>query len=98
MAGFTNELDRSTPGQEFNLVMGEQENPLTLQSVVARSPPAIWLGEMRSPFTLTFKGAPGQFFPQRIYSFRNDALGEHDIFIVPIGRECDSYLYEAVFN
>jgi hypothetical protein len=36
--------------------------------------------------------------PQRIYPFKNAALGTLAIFIIPRGRDPDGIVYEAVFN
>jgi hypothetical protein len=96
MDALTYELAKTAEGQVFRVVMvGELEYPLTLLTVTELHP---WPGQTRRPFTLTFKGAPGQFCPQQIYTFRNDTIGEHRIFIVPIAREREGYAYEAVFN
>jgi hypothetical protein len=52
----------------------------------------------RPPFVLTFKG-PAQFvMPQRIYRIEHQALGAHEIFIVPIGPGQGGMLYEVIFN
>ena len=50
------------------------------------------------PFVLTFKG-PAQFvLPQQIYRVEHQALGAHEIFIVPIGPGRGGMLYEVIFN
>jgi hypothetical protein len=48
-------------------------------------------------FSLEFT-ATGDPLPQRTYTLENEALGAHDIFLVPIGREGERTRYEAVFN
>jgi hypothetical protein len=52
----------------------------------------------RAPFTLLFRNTAPFLFPQQIYPMRHPRLGEVGIFIVPIAREREGFLYEAVFN
>ena len=49
-------------------------------------------------FSLFFDGPPTPFLPQRTYTLRQPALGEVDMFLVPVGRKGDGFQYEAVFN
>jgi hypothetical protein len=55
-------------------------------------------GMVRAPFSLVFHNASPVLFPQRIYQMVNAALGEFGIFLVPIARNRDGFLYQAVFN
>jgi hypothetical protein len=55
-------------------------------------------GMMREPFSLVFHNASPVLFPQRIYQMANPHIGEFGIFLVPIGRNQDGFLYQAVFN
>jgi hypothetical protein len=52
----------------------------------------------RTPFSLVFRGPPQFVLPQRIYRFEHEALGELDIFVVPIGRTAAGVAYEAIFS
>jgi hypothetical protein len=49
-------------------------------------------------FSLRFRGDSTHVFPQRIYAIRHDAIGDFDLFLVPIGRDQSGTTYEAVFN
>jgi hypothetical protein len=49
-------------------------------------------------FSLFFRGSLEQLHPQRIYAMEHDALGMFDLFLVPVARESNGFLYEAVFN
>lgn len=49
-------------------------------------------------FSLVFRGPRAQPLEQRTYAFSHPAMGTVNIFIVPIGADRDSMLYEAVFN
>jgi hypothetical protein len=55
-------------------------------------------GIVREPFSLVFHNASAVLFPQRIYQMMNPNIGEFGIFLVPIGRNQDGFLYQAVFN
>jgi len=55
-------------------------------------------GVRSDPFSLYFKYAGDPYPPQGMYTFTNPALGELAIFVVPVGREQDGVIYEAIFN
>jgi hypothetical protein len=49
-------------------------------------------------FALHFGGPAAPVLPQSIYPFRHAGLGTLDLFIVPIGREKEGVIYEAIFT
>jgi hypothetical protein len=49
-------------------------------------------------FSLVFRAATAERLPQGIYPLAQDRLGRLDVFLVPIGRDADGLLLEAVFN
>lgn len=55
-------------------------------------------GMVRAPFSLVFHNASPVLFPQRIYQMVNAGMGEFGIFLVPIARNQDGFLYQAIFN
>jgi hypothetical protein len=55
-------------------------------------------GLVRAPFSLMFHNASPVLFPQRIYQMANSGMGEFGIFLVPVARNQDGFLYQAVFN
>lgn len=55
-------------------------------------------GLRKEPFALLFKCGHPVILPQKIYPFANSGFGRMDIFIVPVGREPDGIVYQAVFN
>jgi hypothetical protein len=63
---------------------------------------AVVHGHLRTPrqeaFSLIFHGPAQPFMPQGTYRLHNEALGDLDLFLVPIGHGQDGYEYEAVFN
>jgi hypothetical protein len=69
---------------------------LTLASVTTWGHP-VFEGA-RQPFTLLFHGVFDPWLPQAIYPFDHPALGEFDMFIVPVGPDEVGMRYEAVFS
>ena len=49
-------------------------------------------------FSIIFRGPLETFLGQGLRQVNQDEMGEFDLFLVPIGRDDDSYSYEAVFN
>jgi hypothetical protein len=54
-------------------------------------------GQERRQFSLVFRGAPGAPLPQGIRQLTHEALGELDLFLVPIGSDATGVRYEAAF-
>lgn len=49
-------------------------------------------------FSLRFRCDCTHLFPQRTYTMKHDAIGDFDLFLVPIGSDKTGTFYEAVFN
>ena len=78
-------------------VEGEETLPLRLVDVrpLGTFPNA----PRQDPFGLVFAGPPAPVLGQRIYRIAHPALGELELFLVPIGFGPDGGVrYEAVFN
>jgi hypothetical protein len=84
-------------GQGFELAMGEASLNVSLVKVEPL-PAAPFNGQMRQPFALLFKAASPVVLPQKTYSLKNATMGRLDVFLVPVGREPDGVVYQAVFN
>ncbi len=53
----------------------------------------------RDAFSLHFLGPQNPYIPQATYAMTHETLGgPHHIFVVPISRGKDGYMYEAAFN
>jgi hypothetical protein len=93
-------LDVFSPlvGETFQLHV-QPEQAVALELVEARSlSNAHSSPRPRPPFALTFKG-PAQFvLPQQIYRLEHQAIGAHELFIVPVGPGQGGMLYEVIFN
>ena len=51
----------------------------------------------RQPFALLFE-APAPLLPQRLYNLSHEAMGQREIFIVPVAKVENGFQYEAIFN
>jgi hypothetical protein len=51
----------------------------------------------RQPFSLVFRVRTSLHLPQGTYPLAHDRLGRLDIFLVPVGRDADGLLLEAIF-
>lgn len=49
-------------------------------------------------FSLFFRGPADTFAPQGTYTLEHERMGALEIFIVPVAREAQGFLYESVFN
>lgn len=83
--------------QMFELSIGEASMPLTLVEVIPL-PARPFPGMLRDPFSLTFKSESAVILPQKQYRLKNADMGSLDVFLVPIGRDVQGILYQAVFN
>lgn len=72
----------------------DDENLVELELTEAK--PAA--GEADNAFSIVFKGSLDTYLEQRIYDLEHGELGKISIFLVPIGRGKDGFLYEAVFT
>jgi hypothetical protein len=66
--------------------------------VEARPLPATAPGQARAPFSLLFRNSAALLFPQQIYQMHHPRVGNVGIFLVPIAREREGFLYQAIFN
>ena len=79
-------------GEEFTL--GVARATLIAATQTGKAPRA----GGRVAFTLEFVAPGVQIFPQSIYRVGHDALGELDIFLVPVAQDENGVHYEDVFT
>lgn len=74
--------------------------PLDLRAVTEfrEPPPQPGRPPRRRGFSLLFLARTADHLPQGTYPVAHDRLGRLDVFLVPIGRDPDGLLLEAVFN
>lgn len=83
--------------ESFSVDLGAGKSDFTLvEAKPLAAPPS--RGMVRAPFSLLFHHASAVLFPQRIYQMENTSLGGFGIFLVPVARNRDGFLYQAVFN
>ncbi|MFZ0845398.1 MAG: hypothetical protein WAM62_06370 [Pseudolabrys sp.] len=83
--------------ETFQVAVGESCVEMTLMQAT-KGKPRDWEGLRKEPFYLLFKCGKPVILPQKIYPFENSALGKLEIFIVPVARDKDGIVYQAVFN
>ncbi len=71
--------------------------PLTLAEATPGTT-HIMPGMLRAPFSLVFRSGSAIVLPQQIYRLKNASLGALDIFLVPVARDKQGIVYQAVFN
>ena len=49
-------------------------------------------------FSLFFRGALNTLLPQDTYHLEHERLGASDLFLVPVGKDENGFIYEALFN
>jgi hypothetical protein len=84
-------------GTPFRVEMGgatELELKLSLVSVLGGASGA----RGRRPFSLLFHGPLQPVLPQSIYRLKHPALGDLELFIVPLGPDPGGMRYEAIFT
>lgn len=83
-------------GQTFEAVFTDGRLPLTLAEVrpIGSGSPAAG----RSPFALTFHGAPQLRLPQHIYRLENVEIGAAEVFLVQIAGDAAATKFEAIFS
>ena len=68
-----------------------EARPLAAPSHVAHA-------AVRAPFSLMFHHTAAVVLPQKIYPMQHSTLGEFGIFLVPVARDREGFLYQAIFN
>jgi Domain of unknown function (DUF6916) len=92
-------------GQDFHVTSDNGHAPLRLASAedLRENPGADGDATRRTPFSLLFHGPANPFLPQGTYPLRHDAIGDFQLFLVPlgpvpIGPEKGLMRYEAIFT
>lgn len=84
-------------GQGFDVDLGTASVALTL-SEARPLPQQGFAAAMRQPFSLLFRSGSAVLLPQQIYRMTNATIGSVEIFIVPVARDREGIVYQAVFN
>jgi hypothetical protein len=79
-------------GESFELAAGDERLPVVLE-VAEELPNPVREG---GAFRLEWRGPRDPVLPQAVYGFRRDDEA-FEMFIVPVGRDEQGVVYEAVF-
>ena len=82
----------------FSMSLGEGGSVDMTLLEARRKPTRVIEGLRAEPFALYFKCQSQVVLPQKMYPFKVNGSKPFNIFIVPIGREKDGIVYEAIFN
>lgn len=97
MTSFTRENFEPCLKQTFTINLPETEIPAALVEVKSLGQP--FKEGAREPFSLLFEADSALgLLAQGTYALTHDALGENNMFLVPVGKDGDRYQYQAVFN
>jgi hypothetical protein len=97
MANLSLETFGAVVRESFDLAVGETSLPMTLVEVQPL-PVSPFPGMIRAPFSLLFRTGSQVVLPQKLYGLKNASLGRLEIFLVPVARDREGVLYQAVFN
>ena len=97
MQAFSYEFFAPHVREVFSMTVGESSVDMTLMEA-RRRPPRVVAGLRAEPFTLYFKSQSQVVLPQKMYPFKVKGSQSLNIFIVPVARDKDGIVYEAVFN
>jgi hypothetical protein len=101
----TIETAKPLEGTTFQITLADRRTtPITLDEVLPyelptrrRARPGPAARTFRVPFSLYFHGDPAIVLAQGMYTLRGETETLEDVFIVPIGHDNQTTLYEAVF-
>jgi hypothetical protein len=97
MANLSLETFGAVVRESFDLAIGDASLAMTLVEVQPL-PVSPFPGMIRAPFSLLFRTASQVVLPQKLYGLKNASLGRLEIFLVPVARDREGVLYQAVFN
>jgi hypothetical protein len=99
LRSFTYEQCKQFIGQTFQVRFEDGTIDLLLDSVHLLVEKHVSPQMLRDTFSLQFRGPGDRMLKQGMFAVYNESIGEVlPIFLVPLGREADGFLYEAVFN
>lgn len=84
--------------ETFSAALNDGEVPFVLVEARALSSSQVMPGAARVPFSLLFRNTSAFLFPQQTYLMRHESVGEIGIMLVPVAREREGFLYQAIFN
>jgi hypothetical protein len=96
---FTYEQFNQFIGQTFQVRFEDGAMDLVLERVNLLMEKHVSPQMHRDAFSAHFRGPGERMLKQGTFSIYNESIGQVvPIFLVPVGREADGFIYEAVFN
>ena len=86
-------------GDDFTVTTAEGVHTMRLVEATAGAEPGGPgpQGQQRMQFSLVFRGPAAPLLPQGTYGVAHEAVGDQELFLVPLGRDADGVRYEAAF-
>lgn len=86
--------------ESFDVMLDDQGRAsfVLVEAAPLAAPPVNVQGRVRAPFSLLFRNESAVLLPQKVYAMSHGTLGQFGIFLVPIARDRDGFIYQAVFN
>jgi hypothetical protein len=84
--------------EQINTTFGikvDDATEINLELISADSGPE---SARQEQFSLIFRGPLSFPLPQRTYDMRHPVLGNTALFLVPVGKDQEGFLYESYFN
>jgi hypothetical protein len=89
-------LHPDEPAAYVTAVSGAAPVALKLTHVIASGADPAANG--RAPFELLFFAVDRAIWPQRVYTLSHPALGQLDLFLVPVGTDARGVTYQVIFS
>lgn len=93
---FTKETFEPRKGETFTL-SGDGVDSVDLELVAVRGT-GLQGNADREQFSVHFHGPADPILPQSIYRLENEEMDAMELFLVPVARDQDRVIYEAVFT
>lgn len=85
-------------GSAFDVQLdGDFSFPITLIEATAL-PICEYPDRTRDPFELKFQGDESVLLHQLTHRLKHSALGNLEVFLVPVGQENGNFIYQAIYN
>jgi len=82
----------------LNEIFASSYNDEPVAFILVEATPLGMTSASRQPFSLLFFCERAEVMPQSLYQLRHSIMGNFAIFMVPIARQANGFIYQAVFN
>jgi len=85
-------------GQIFSITFDDAPAIAMTLAEAELMPSSLKGADVRPAFSLVFLIDVPKMLPQQLYRVEQEALGQMDLFLVPVGKKPDGFEYQAMFN